>query len=341
MSSFFNSPLLDLIQTGSNTPLAQVQRATSPLTTAQRESKSLYDQLLETSSQPIEIKPIISARDATGTVQSVRDNPHTDAVPTNIDERMRQNLQALETMIDFTPYIGDIKGVTWDPIVAGLRGGLGAGLQMARFGLIGLIPGVGDVAKKVGKTAMKNVGRIKDVTKSSSNFIDTKIAPKLYKEETIKQKGKLQQGVQTLGVHRKYGTGRITGSQDVTDPDNIGPIKYGPSRINVSVEKTPKSLFQIENFNQYYTNPRGQYVPSGLTFDITINMTLSERPKIVGRYKDSNNIDIFPYIRETWPVDASTNRWLSNKDENYFWTDIKHIPIQLYHKQGGKIDENN
>lgn len=170
MSSFFNSPLLDIIQTGLNTPLAQVQQATSPLTTAQRESKSLYDQLLETSSQPIEIKPIISARDATGTVQSVRDNPHTDAVPTNIDERIRQNLQALETMIDFTPIVGDIKGVTWDPIVAGLQGGFGDGMKMLSAGLIGFVPVVGDAAKTGVKTSLNTVRALK-LSKTLNNNI--------------------------------------------------------------------------------------------------------------------------------------------------------------------------
>lgn len=151
MSNFFNSPLLDLIQSQFKTPEQQVQRATSPLTQAQRNSKTLYQQLSESSQNPIEIKPIISARDATGTVYSVKDNPHTDTVPENIEERQKQALNILETMIDFTPIVGDIKGLTFDPIRAGIQGGWRAGLSMAGLGLIGLVPGVGDAAKTSGK----------------------------------------------------------------------------------------------------------------------------------------------------------------------------------------------
>lgn len=122
MPNFFNSPLLDLIQSQTKTPEQQMKRTVSPLSQAQQNSKTLYQQLSESSQNPIKIKPIISPRDATGTVQSVRHNSHTDEVPTNIDERMRQNREVLETIIDFTPVIGDIKGLTFDPIRAGLQG---------------------------------------------------------------------------------------------------------------------------------------------------------------------------------------------------------------------------
>lgn len=153
MPSFFNSPLLDLIQSQTKTPEQQVQRATSPLTQAQQNSKTLYQQLSEA---PIEIKPIISPRESTGTVHSVQQNPHTDEVPVNVEERRKQALNALETLIDFTPVIGDIKGLTFDPIRAGIQGGWRAGVSMAGLGLIGLVPGVGDTAKMVGKK-LKNI----------------------------------------------------------------------------------------------------------------------------------------------------------------------------------------
>lgn len=168
---------------------------------------------------------------------------------------------------------------------------------MAGLGLIGLVPVAGDGIKKGFKTFLLS-RTLNNNIKRSSRFINEKVTPKLYGEEMIKQKGRIKQGVQTLGVHRKYGTGNITGSQDVTDPDNIGPIKYELSRTNISVTKEPKKLFQIENFNQYYTNPRGLYIPNGLKFDKIINMSLNERPQIVGRFKDSNNITVFPYRRE-------------------------------------------
>lgn len=150
MSNFFNSPILTLLQSGPKTPEQQVQYATSPLQQSLNGEQRVS--LPDFTAQPIQIKPIIPARDATGTAQSVRYNTHTDQVPTNVDERLKQNRQILggivETAIDFTPVIGDIKGLTWDPIKAGIEGGFGAGLSMAGLGLIGLIPGVGDWIKK-------------------------------------------------------------------------------------------------------------------------------------------------------------------------------------------------
>ena len=162
MSNFFNSPILTLLQSGPKTPEQQVQYATSPLQQSLNGGQRVS--LPDFTQQPIQIKPIIPARDATGTVQSVRHNTHTDQVPTNVDERLKRNRQILgdvvETAIDFTPVIGDIKGLTWDPIKAGIEGGFGAGLSMAGLGLIGLAPGVGDVAKKAGKVTLKSVDDI-------------------------------------------------------------------------------------------------------------------------------------------------------------------------------------
>lgn len=45
-----------------------------------------------------------------------------------------------ETILDFTPVIGDIKGLTIDPYLAFKNEGLSAGLITAGLGLIRLIP---------------------------------------------------------------------------------------------------------------------------------------------------------------------------------------------------------
>lgn len=178
MSNFFNSPILTLLQSGPKTPEQQVQYATSSL--QQYLNGGQRVSLPDFTQQPIQIKPIIPARDATGTAQSVRYNTHTDQVPTNVDERLKQNRQILgdivETVIDFTPVIGDIKGLTWDPIKAGIEGGFGAGLSMAGLGLVGLVPGVGDAIKKSGKIAIKNLDNIKNtVNQLSKKDIDKKL----------------------------------------------------------------------------------------------------------------------------------------------------------------------
>lgn len=77
-----------------------------------------------------------------------------------------------ETVLDFTPVVGDIKGLTYDPYVAykdaggGLRG-IGYGGLTAGLGLIGLIPGFGDAVAKVGRHTLKTIN--KKVNKAVSN----------------------------------------------------------------------------------------------------------------------------------------------------------------------------
>lgn len=64
-----------------------------------------------------------------------------------------------ETILDFTPIVGDIKGMTIDPYRAYKEDGWKGGLTMLGLGLLGLIPFVGDAAKvssKVGKIIKKS-----------------------------------------------------------------------------------------------------------------------------------------------------------------------------------------
>lgn len=80
------------------------------------------------------------------------------------NKKKQKNKEALknigETILDFTPIIGDIKGVTYDPYIAykdaggGLRG-IGYGGLSAGLGLIGFVPGVGDFVSKIGKQSLK------------------------------------------------------------------------------------------------------------------------------------------------------------------------------------------
>lgn len=205
MPTIFNSPMLTLLQSGPKTPEQQVQRVTSPLQQSLNGRQRIS--LPDFTAQPVQIKPIISARDATGTAQSVQHNTHTDQIPTNIDERLKRNRQILgdvmETAIDFTPVIGDIKGLTWDPIKAGIEGGFGAGLSMAGLGLIGLIPGVGDVAKKAGKkiSKLQLPSFQKDV---NTSFYDTKFVKqdKEIKNETSLMAERARNGeVKRIGLN--------------------------------------------------------------------------------------------------------------------------------------------
>lgn len=90
---------------------------------------------------------------------AIRDNTRTHLNPkTNFVSRtteVRPNQDILknlgETVLDFTPVIGDIKGLTVDPYKAYKENGWKDGLTMMGLGLLGLIPFIGDAAKKIGK----------------------------------------------------------------------------------------------------------------------------------------------------------------------------------------------
>lgn len=60
-----------------------------------------------------------------------------------------------ETILDFTPIVGDIKGLTIDPYRAYKEEGWKGGLTMMGFGLLGLIPFIRDITKKAGKKINK------------------------------------------------------------------------------------------------------------------------------------------------------------------------------------------
>lgn len=90
---------------------------------------------------------------------AVRDNTRVAWIPENnftpratnytLDPDILKNIG--ETILDFTPVIGDIKGLTVDPYRAYKEEGWKGGLTMMGLGLLGLVPFIGDVAKKSGK----------------------------------------------------------------------------------------------------------------------------------------------------------------------------------------------
>lgn len=63
--------------------------------------------------------------------------------------------EAAETALDFTPLVGDVKGLTYDVYQGAKQGGWQGGALTAGLGLLGLIPGLGDVASKGIKTSIK------------------------------------------------------------------------------------------------------------------------------------------------------------------------------------------
>lgn len=72
-----------------------------------------------------------------------------------------------ETILDFTPIVGDIKGLTYDPYKAYKEDGWKGGLTMMGLGLLGLIPFVGDVVKKGLGTTRKVYKGLSEVSDKS------------------------------------------------------------------------------------------------------------------------------------------------------------------------------
>ena len=84
-------------------------------------------------------------------------NGTVDAIKQDI-RNSKESLQTIgETALDFTPVIGDIKGLTYDPYMAYKDNGIGAGLITAGLGLVGLIPMAGDAIKKSSSTFLNEI----------------------------------------------------------------------------------------------------------------------------------------------------------------------------------------
>lgn len=148
-----------------------------------------------------------------------------------------------------------------------------------------------------------------------------------------------QQGVRTSGIHKQTTTGDITGSRNVDVLDNPGPITYHNSRVIQKETVEPSSMLRVTNAGKFYPIPRGAYHPEGINFTRDIQMELGFRPNIERTWTNpENGIKIFDWTsNHNWPIETPSNRWLSNKDSNWGWTDLVKQPITLWHKNGGKL----
>lgn len=222
--------------------------------------------------------------------------------------------------------------------IAEIAFNLGTG-NLAGAGIAAATAFLPEAIGETAKTAIKSrkVARMLSRAELDKRLLDASKSTQLYSKESQKVKGEIKQGVKTLGVHRRYGTGRITGSQDITDPSNKGPINYGPSRFNESVEEVPQKTLHVKNAKEYFEYPRGEYAENGLSFDDGIEMSMGMRPQPMKRFKDERGITVIPYVKQQWPINNANGQWLPNKDINYLWTDMEDLPIELYHKNGGYL----
>lgn len=154
-----------------------------------------------------------------------------------------------ETILDFTPVIGDIKGLTIDPYRAYKEDGWKGALSMAGLGLIGLVPGVGDVAKKAGKTVIKNADKIEDIVKPlAKKDIDKKLqhywpkpieSPKQYKPISIKRE--IQRFKDEDDVKKGIPYVSETGTSVILTPKRIFTDEIGNNSFNV--QKLLENIF--------------------------------------------------------------------------------------------------
>lgn len=229
--------------------------------------------------------------------------------------------------------------------IAEIAFNLGTG-NLAGAGITAATAFLPEAIGETAKTAIKSrkAARILNKAELDERLLDASKSTQLYSKGSQKVKGEIKQGIITSGIHQKHSTGEIAGSQDITDPNNIGKIEYGPVRRDVAVETTPRQILHIQNYNDYFNVPRGSYAPNGINFDGNISMSLGKRPEPRRRIKDSNGINVTQYYQyQQWPKNASSRNknWMSNKDENYIYTDIEHLPIELYHKNGGVIKKKS
>lgn len=98
-------------------------------------------------------------------------------------------------------------------------------------------------------------------------------------------------------------------------------------------------MLRVTNAGKFYPIPRGAYHPKGINFTRDIQMELGFRPNIERTWTNpENGIKIFDWTsNHNWPIETPSNRWLSNKDSNWGWTDLVKQPITLWHKNGGKL----
>ncbi len=166
-----------------------------------------------------------------------------------------------------------------------------------------------------------------------------------YGQEFLKYRDptQFQQGVRTSGTHKIIGQGPITGSRNVDNPNLPGPIDYHPSRVVSDTQRSLGEILQLRNYQNVRTFPRGNYIPDGIQFDRVTDYTEGFRPSIVKRWTNpENGRTVLDWVSShNWPMESPSGRWLSNKNGNWMWTDLQKVPVTLFHKKGGKLNEKD
>lgn len=142
---------------------------------------------------------------------AVRDNTRVAWIPENNfnpritdynpDPKLLQNVG--ETILDFTPIVGDIKGLTIDPYKAYKENGWKGGLTTMGLGFLGLIPFIGDSVKKIGKKVNKLqlLSFQKDVNTSFYNTKFVKQDKEIKNEKSLMAERAKNGGIERIGLN--------------------------------------------------------------------------------------------------------------------------------------------
>ena len=184
-----------------------------------------------------------------------------------------------ETILDFTPIVGDIKGLTVDPYRAYKEGGWKGALSMAGLGLIGLIPG-GDAFKVIKRIPieaaaqytkkLKEAGLASDISiEQVQKFLNDRIeklnkdiATKLEKNERVSISGNRglsdQNILDTYNKEGNVGT-TIVGNGKV----NNGIIKIVNTSEEILGHRVPKYTVYGLDAARQFSQSQGKPLVSG------------------------------------------------------------------------------
>lgn len=215
-------------------------------------------------------------------------------VPFNESVQGKKLKRIGETILDFTPIVGDVKGLTIDPYKAYKEGGWGAGLQTAGLGLLTLIPGT-DFLKTIPlnkidefKSLAKNM-KI-DLSGMSNKEIQKTLNDRIERLQTEVKKDKSDRitifGDKSINQGLTYKNNELVGFIQV-DPRYIGRERKGfkIGRIdNLTIDPTTKKS-RIKDHTIYgldaalkYSKAHGQKLYSGDLL-LTPKATLKQEEK--------------------------------------------------------------
>lgn len=158
-------------------------------------------------------------------------NPKTNFVPRTTEVRPNQDIlkNLGETVLDFTPVIGDIKGLTVDPYKAYKENGWKSGLTMMGLGFLGLIPFIGDAAKKIGKLQLPSF-----IKKSENPFYITEFQE--VDKDIKKTKSLLAERIKNGGAERvglKVNVNKLAEQVQNYEPDRRTTFDHNGNRNSV------------------------------------------------------------------------------------------------------------